>query len=102
MEDSFSSVGSASGKVLIVTAGAGDCRIHVTDCATANIVQSMTGHTGHVLSLCLAVGSGGNPSSVFASGSGEYLSINPKVLKYMKVFHILYAHFSFYYKSHQQ
>ena len=75
MEDSFSSVGSASGKVLIVTAGAGDCRIHVTDCATANIVQSMTGHTGHVLSLCLAVGSGGNPSSVFASGSGEYLNV---------------------------
>ena len=71
MEDSFSTVGSASGKVLIITAGAGDCRIHVTDCATANIVQSLSGHTGHVLSLCQVAGSGGNPSSVFVSGSGD-------------------------------
>ena len=70
-EDSFSTIGSSSGKVVIVTAGAGDCRIHVTDCATANIIQSFTGHTGHVLSLCMAAGNGGNPSSVFASGSSE-------------------------------
>ena len=73
MEDSFSTVGSASGKVLIVTAGAGDCRIHVTDCATANIVQSMAGHTGHVLSLCQVSGNGGSPSSVFVSGSGKLI-----------------------------
>ena len=76
MEDSFSSVGSSSGKVLIVTAGAGDCRIHVTDCATTNIVQSMAGHTGHVLSLCQVSGSGGSPSSVFVSGSGNFWTFN--------------------------
>ena len=71
MEDSFSTVGNSSGKVLIVTAGAGDCRIHVSDCSTGDVVQSFSGHTGHVLSLCMAAGSGGTPSSVFASGSGE-------------------------------
>ena len=71
MEDSLSTVGSASGKVIIITAGAGDCRIHVTDCANANIIQSMAGHTGHVLSLCAVAAGGGNPSSVFASGSGK-------------------------------
>ena len=71
MEDSTSTIGSSGGKVMIVTAGAGDCRIHVTDCSTAGIIQSMSGHTGHVLSLCIVSGGGGNPSSVFASGSGK-------------------------------
>ena len=85
MEDNFSSVGSSSGKVLIVTAGAGDCRIHVTDCATANIVQSMAGHTGHVLSLCQVSGSGGNPSSVFVSGSGKFWTFN--CFKFLLAFH---------------
>ena len=81
MEDSISTVGSTTGKVMIVTAGAGDCRIHVTDCATANVVQSMAGHTGHVLSLCIVAGSGGNPSSVFASGSGKSLNLRRQKLK---------------------
>ena len=40
------------GNAVLVTAGAGDCRIHVTDTATATVVQSMAGHSNHVLSLC--------------------------------------------------
>ena len=40
------------GNAVLVTAGAGDCRIHVTDTVTATVIQSMAGHSNHVLSLC--------------------------------------------------
>ncbi|XP_039763107.1 WD repeat-containing protein 47 isoform X2 [Pararge aegeria] len=36
---------------LLVSGGAGDCKIYVTDCATGKPFQSLTGHSGHVLSL---------------------------------------------------
>ncbi|CAK1554191.1 unnamed protein product [Leptosia nina] len=36
---------------LLVSGGAGDCKIYVTDCATGKTFQSLTGHSGHVLSL---------------------------------------------------
>lgn len=35
----------------LASGGAGDCRIHLTDCKTMSLVQSLAGHTGHVLSL---------------------------------------------------
>jgi len=40
-----------AGTTLLASGGAGDCRIHLTDCATMSIVQSLGGHSGHVLSL---------------------------------------------------
>ncbi|XP_028164353.1 WD repeat-containing protein 47 isoform X2 [Ostrinia furnacalis] len=36
---------------LLVSGGAGDCKIYVTDCATGNTFQALSGHSGHVLSL---------------------------------------------------
>ncbi|KAJ0184100.1 hypothetical protein K1T71_000523 [Dendrolimus kikuchii] len=36
---------------LLVSGGAGDCKIYVTDCATGKPFQAFTGHSGHVLSL---------------------------------------------------
>ncbi|XP_045783964.1 WD repeat-containing protein 47 isoform X1 [Maniola jurtina] len=36
---------------LLVSGGAGDCKIYVTDCATGKPFQSLAGHSGHVLSL---------------------------------------------------
>ncbi|XP_050683729.1 WD repeat-containing protein 47 isoform X4 [Leptidea sinapis] len=36
---------------LLVSGGAGDCKIYVTDCATGKPFQSLGGHSGHVLSL---------------------------------------------------
>ena len=50
---------------LLASGGAGDCRIHLTDCATMSIVQSMAGHSGHVLSLC------NWGSATFASGGAD-------------------------------
>lgn len=38
--------------VMLVSGGAGDCRIHVTDAQVGSVVQSLAGHSGHVLSLC--------------------------------------------------
>jgi len=54
------------GNAVLVTAGAGDCRIHVTDTATATVVQSMAGHSNHVLSLCTW-----SAGPVFASASSD-------------------------------
>ena len=56
----------ARGSPVLVSGGAGDCRIHVTDCNNATVLQSMAGHSGHVLSLCSWSG-----APVFASGSGD-------------------------------
>lgn len=50
---------------LLVSAGAGDCKIWLTDCATATPFQSMTGHSGHVLSLYTWGG------AMFVSGSQD-------------------------------
>ncbi|XP_045509368.1 WD repeat-containing protein 47 isoform X1 [Colias croceus] len=36
---------------LLVSGGAGDCKIYVTDCATGKTFQALSGHSGHVLSL---------------------------------------------------
>lgn len=38
-------------EAMLASGGAGDCRIHLTDCNTMSIVQSLSGHSGHVLSL---------------------------------------------------
>ncbi|XP_055916301.1 WD repeat-containing protein 47 [Eupeodes corollae] len=50
---------------LLISGGAGDCKIYVTDCATATPFQALSGHGGHILSLfnwgC----------AVFASGSHD-------------------------------
>merc|ERR1712241_332027 len=56
---------TVSGSTLLASGGAGDCRIHLTDCATMSIVQSMAGHSGHVLSLC------NWGSATFASGGAD-------------------------------
>ncbi|KAI5736006.1 hypothetical protein M8J77_025388 [Diaphorina citri] len=36
---------------LLISGGAGDCKIYVTDCATGQAFQALSGHSGHVLSL---------------------------------------------------
>ncbi|XP_059613297.1 WD repeat-containing protein 47 isoform X4 [Phlebotomus argentipes] len=36
---------------LLISAGAGDCKIYVTDCVTSTPFQALSGHGGHVLSL---------------------------------------------------
>ncbi|XP_066992089.2 WD repeat-containing protein 47 isoform X1 [Anabrus simplex] len=36
---------------LLISGGAGDCKIYVTDCATGTPFQALSGHSGHVLSL---------------------------------------------------
>lgn len=40
-----------SGATLLASGGAGDCRIHLTDCTTMSLVTSLAGHSGHVLSM---------------------------------------------------
>ena len=40
-----------SGSTLLASGGAGDCRIHLTDCSTMSLVTSLAGHSGHVLSM---------------------------------------------------
>lgn len=36
---------------LLISGGAGDCKIYVTDCATATPFQALSGHGGHILAL---------------------------------------------------
>ncbi|XP_015430018.1 PREDICTED: WD repeat-containing protein 47 isoform X1 [Dufourea novaeangliae] len=36
---------------LLISGGAGDCKIYVTDCATGTPFQALSGHSGHVLTL---------------------------------------------------
>ncbi|KAK3913900.1 WD repeat-containing protein 47 [Frankliniella fusca] len=36
---------------LLISGGAGDCKIYVTDCATGQPYQALSGHSGHILSL---------------------------------------------------
>jgi len=50
---------------LLVSAGAGDCKIYVTDCASGTPFQALSGHSGHVLSLYTWGG------AMFISGSQD-------------------------------
>lgn len=50
---------------LLVSGGAGDCKIYVTDCVTGTPFQALTGHSGHVLSLYTWGG------AMFISGSQD-------------------------------
>lgn len=50
---------------VLVSGGAGDCTIYVTDCSTGVPFQTLCGHSGHVLSLYNWGG------AVFASGSQD-------------------------------
>ena len=50
---------------LLLSAGAGDCKVYVTDCQTVTPFQAMTGHTGHILSLYTWGG------AMFVSGSQD-------------------------------
>ncbi|XP_067628516.1 WD repeat-containing protein 47 isoform X2 [Eurosta solidaginis] len=36
---------------LLISGGAGNCKIYVTDCASATPYQALSGHSGHILSL---------------------------------------------------
>jgi WD40 repeat protein len=56
---------TTTGATLLASGGAGDCRIHLTDCNTMSIVQSLSGHSGHVLSLYSWGG------AVFVSGGAD-------------------------------
>ncbi|XP_018565336.1 WD repeat-containing protein 47 isoform X2 [Anoplophora glabripennis] len=50
---------------LLISGGAGDCKIYVTDCATGTPFQALSGHTGHILSLYTWGG------AMFVSGSHD-------------------------------
>lgn len=50
---------------LLISGGAGDCKIYVTDCMTGTPFQALTGHTGHILSLYTWGG------AMFVSGSQD-------------------------------
>jgi len=54
-----------NGSPLLLSAGAGDCKVYVTDCHTSTPFQAMTGHTGHILSLYTWGG------AMFVSGSQD-------------------------------
>jgi len=57
--------GGGGGQPLLISGGAGDCKIYVTDTATATPFQALSGHTGHILSLYTWGG------CVFVSGSQD-------------------------------
>jgi WD40 repeat protein len=51
----------------LVSGGAGDCKLYVTDCPSGGqTVAALPGHAGHILSLCTWAAAGG---SVLCSGS---------------------------------
>ncbi|XP_014664931.1 PREDICTED: WD repeat-containing protein 47-like isoform X2 [Priapulus caudatus] len=50
---------------LLISGGAGDCKIYICDCDTGTPIHALSGHTGHVLSLCTWGG------AMFASGSHD-------------------------------
>jgi len=50
---------------LLISGGAGNCKIYVTDCATATPYQALSGHSGHILSLYTW------GSAIFVSGSQD-------------------------------
>ncbi|XP_076353733.1 WD repeat-containing protein 47-like [Tachypleus tridentatus] len=50
---------------LLISGGAGDCKIYATDCETATPFQALSGHSGHILSLYSWGG------AMFVSGSQD-------------------------------
>ena len=58
---------SGSGPCQLVSGGAGNCQVYLTDCATASVIQAKTGHTKHILSV-FSWHEGG---PVFVSGSQD-------------------------------
>jgi len=50
---------------LLISGGAGDCKIYVTDCVTGTPFQALSGHSGHILSLYTWGG------AMFVSGSQD-------------------------------
>ncbi len=56
---------SAGGPTLLVSAGAGDCKVYVIDCSTGATVRAMPGHAGHVYALHTWAG------RMFVSGSAD-------------------------------
>ncbi|KAK0177724.1 hypothetical protein PV328_001744 [Microctonus aethiopoides] len=42
---------SSNKSSLLISGGAGDCKIYVTDCTTGTPFQALSGHSGHVLTL---------------------------------------------------
>lgn len=50
---------------LLISGGAGDCKIYVTDCETSTPFQALSGHSGHILSLYTWGG------AMFVSGSQD-------------------------------
>ncbi|XP_059472185.1 WD repeat-containing protein 47 isoform X2 [Neocloeon triangulifer] len=56
---------SSNKSSLLISGGAGDCKIYVTDCATGTPFQALSGHSGHVLSLYTWGG------AMFVSGSQD-------------------------------
>uniref|UniRef100_T1IR43 Uncharacterized protein n=1 Tax=Strigamia maritima TaxID=126957 RepID=T1IR43_STRMM len=50
---------------LLISGGAGDCKIYITDCATGTPFQALSGHSGHILSLYTWGG------AMFVSGSQD-------------------------------
>lgn len=53
---------------LLISGGAGNCKIYVTDCTTATPYQTLGGHSGHILSLYNWGG------VMFVSGSQVFVS----------------------------
>jgi WD40 repeat protein len=51
----------------LVSGGAGDCKLYVTDCNTQQPIRVYTGHEGHIYSLCTWA----TTSTVFISGSQD-------------------------------
>lgn len=45
---------SSNKSSLLISGGAGDCKIYVTDCATSTPFQAMSGHTGKYYHLLFA------------------------------------------------
>ncbi|XP_065340398.1 WD repeat-containing protein 47 isoform X7 [Cloeon dipterum] len=56
---------SSNKSSLLISGGAGDCKIYVTDCATGTPFQALSGHSGHILSLYTWGG------AMFVSGSQD-------------------------------
>ena len=52
---------------ILVSGGAGDCKIQVLDCQTQQTLRSYTGHTGHIYTLYTWSGT----KNVFVSGSQD-------------------------------
>lgn len=67
---------------LLISGGAGDCKIYVTDCATSTPFQALSGHGGHILTLfnwggaMFVSGSQVNKlSPIFVSNNSDHLIV---------------------------